>query len=106
MVYVAGALAGAVWLYFWLKGHWFAAVLGMIPGIVLAAIADYLTAWPFVFLIGAWIPLAAHSLFRDISSACPTDPVTMDFAAATDRDATFADPAQSGVPQRAFLPRR
>lgn len=107
MQYLAGGLLGVIWLYFWLRGHWFAAVLGMVPGAALLAVADHMTAWPFVFLFGAWVPVAAYRIARDIGQAWPaTGPTAAGSEAGTGPDEEFADPASSAEPLRVFLPRR
>lgn len=64
MVYLFGGLVGVVWLWFWLRGHWFAALLAaLVLGsalVVLPSPGNHPVWWmTLVCLLGPWVPMAA-----------------------------------------------
>jgi hypothetical protein len=74
MLYLTVGLAGLVWLYFWLTGNWFAAVVAalvlggfwfMIPP------AGFYPAWWATALCfaGPWIPLVIRYAWADYTQS-------------------------------------
>ena len=74
---VLGLLAGIVWLYFWLKGNWFAAILAMPLGAYLFLMframglrpGDTFTelTWAGLVLCGILIPAAPFTIRHEIT---------------------------------------
>ena len=70
MAYLIGVLFGIVWLWFWLRGNWFAALVGALP-LALAWFVlsqdppGHVPAWvALVCLIVPWVPMMAWMLNR------------------------------------------
>lgn len=66
MAYIIGAALGSVWLWFWLRGNWFAAVIAFIALGWYPFIIDYswIVAWRVVatcFLL-PWVPVASYAV--------------------------------------------
>lgn len=64
--FVIFGVVALVWLYFWLTGHWFAAVIAALVGAWSATcgrgpfdLRDY-----FILLALPWVPIIVCSLFR------------------------------------------
>jgi len=92
-------IVGLVWLYFWLRGNWFAA---LVPALALALMwwvvpergrGSYPEWWvTLICLAGPWVPMLAWSVQRRL-----TGPVGGGFGIATDQDEEFPFHAQSGA---------
>jgi hypothetical protein len=57
---------GAVWLYFWLRGHWFAATIGTLFAAVLWVLAGHFNVWPAGVACTSWVPFFGWRAFRKI----------------------------------------
>lgn len=80
MPYVAGGLVAIVWLWFWLRGHWFAALIGALALGWFPLIDDKRsTEWALCLacLVVPWVPMMAWAAYRrvrrDLAEAFPAD---------------------------------
>ena len=101
VVAIVGVLLGLVLLYFWLKGHWFAAVVAMLGGFwigmaIAAAPAPQNPHSPeasfFITMLGgaiAWIPYAIHRANRRQPAAPIIAPQPIAGISLVSRDAPF-----------------
>lgn len=73
LAYVFGALFGLVWLWFWIKGHWFAA---LIAALALGAAWFVLPEWhaypvwwmTLICFVAPWVPMMARPALRRVSN--------------------------------------
>lgn len=85
MAYMIGGLAGIVWLWFWIRGNWFAALLaalalGWVP--LFDHDAKDWALW-LVCLVAPWAPILAIPAMRRL---------LRDFRAIAGKDEDFSDP--------------
>ena len=99
MVWLFVLIAGPVLLYFWLRGHWFAAVVAMVmiwayPGLLLAEALDKTAPILNLFAaaalgLAAWIPYAIHRANRRQPAAPVIAPQPIHGITLASRDAPF-----------------
>lgn len=80
MAYIAGGLVGVVWFWFWIRGHWFAALTAALATGWIPIIDDkWHTEWAICLtvLVLPWLPMlawpVARRLIRDIKVIAGTD---------------------------------
>lgn len=74
MVYVIGACIGIVWLWFWIRGRWFAALVVAIPFALMAFACGPGEEWkPPLYIALPWAPLLIRwgvRWFTDLVADC------------------------------------
>ncbi len=80
MVYPAGIVLGVVWLWFWLRGNWFAALLAALAlGWFPLVDVQWRNEWQLCLacLVVPWLPMmlipAVRRIMRDIKAIAGTD---------------------------------
>lgn len=95
MAYVVGGLAGILWLWFWIRGNWFAALLAALALGWFPLVDDqWRNEWQLclAFIVVPWVPMLAIPAIRRLSK---------DFRVIFGKDEAFAEPMALEIrPQR------
>lgn len=68
-------LVGIIWLWFWIKGHWFAALLAaLVCGLFPLVDVQWRNEWQLCLacLVVPWIPMAAIAAFNRLKNDVKT----------------------------------